>query len=435
MMSVRSPQCSMPSSSPFLKEESASCMRIRDMTGKRFASRSASGVTLQESHGRSADAGVLRRIDAGSWKRRTPGSTDSESSWSDMRNYLKATRRSSISLLRSSVGGRWQLFTDKSLELLALAPTAMDTDAAGRPKWNHNVTAAVLLETCLEHARRLGNVAKEPAANVDNDTMQRDEEAKTLFSRLANVLLNRDDGMFLAVNWLCHLVSIGEPPRQHVSLWSPTALALETVASSLGARKVGLSEFDKTFPELFIVNEKKLEDLRQTGLADLGRYATPSGMDALQASLWIALSSAEMVGAQTRDTFLKRFETLLIRQDSGLRIFRPEDGPPWRQWHISYLYATDTSPADAWRRTWDLLAEQRRLSRHCWFMEKASQADNPSFFVATVGVLLVDWTLSPDIRRVECTFPAWNAVFEGVYCAVVLPFVEAPASIGPTPRR
>ena len=115
MMSVRSPQCSMPSSSPFLKEESASCMRIRDMTGKRFASRSASGVTLQESHGRSADAGVLRRIDAGSWKRRTPGSTDSESSWSDMRNYLKATRRSSISLLRSSVGGRWQLFTDKSL--------------------------------------------------------------------------------------------------------------------------------------------------------------------------------------------------------------------------------------------------------------------------------------------------------------------------------
>ncbi len=115
MMSVRSPQCSMPSSSPFLKEESASCMRIRDMTGKRFASRSASGVTLQESHGRSADAGVLRRIDAGSWKRRTPGSTDSESSWSDMRNYLKATRRSSISLLRSSVGGRWQLFTDKPL--------------------------------------------------------------------------------------------------------------------------------------------------------------------------------------------------------------------------------------------------------------------------------------------------------------------------------
>ena len=117
MMSVSSPQCSMPSSSPFLKEESVSCMRIRDMTGNRFASRSASGVTLQESHGRSADAGVLRRIDAGSWKRRTPGSTGFESFSSDMRSYLKATRRSFISLLRSSVGGRWLLFTDKSLVL------------------------------------------------------------------------------------------------------------------------------------------------------------------------------------------------------------------------------------------------------------------------------------------------------------------------------
>ena len=115
MMSVSLPQCSMPSSSLFLKEESVSCMRIRGMTGSRFASRSASGVTPHESHGRSADAAVLRRIDAGSWKRRTPGSTGFESFSSDMRSCLTATRRSFISLLRSSVGGRWQLFTDKSL--------------------------------------------------------------------------------------------------------------------------------------------------------------------------------------------------------------------------------------------------------------------------------------------------------------------------------
>ena len=115
MMSVSLPQCSMPSSSLFLKEESVSCMRIRGMTGNRFASRSASEVTLHESHGRSADAAVLRRIDAGSWKRRTPGSTGFESFSSDMRSCLTATRRSFISLLRSSVGGRWLLFTDKSL--------------------------------------------------------------------------------------------------------------------------------------------------------------------------------------------------------------------------------------------------------------------------------------------------------------------------------
>ena len=117
MMSVSLPQCSMPSSSLFLKEESVSCMRIRGMTGNRFASRSASEVTLHESHGRSADAAVLRRIDAGSWKRRTPGSTGFESFSSDMRSCLTATRRSFISLLRSSVGGRWLLFTDKSLVL------------------------------------------------------------------------------------------------------------------------------------------------------------------------------------------------------------------------------------------------------------------------------------------------------------------------------
>ena len=44
MTSVSSPQCSMRSSLPFPKEDSGSCMRIRDMTANRFAEQIRSGV-------------------------------------------------------------------------------------------------------------------------------------------------------------------------------------------------------------------------------------------------------------------------------------------------------------------------------------------------------------------------------------------------------
>ncbi len=117
MTSVNSPQSLMPSSLPFLKEDCGSCMRIGDMTANRFASRSALGDTSQGSHGRSVDEDVLRRTGVGSWRRRTPGSIGFESFSSDMRSCLKAMRLSFISPLRLSVGGRWLLFTDKSLVL------------------------------------------------------------------------------------------------------------------------------------------------------------------------------------------------------------------------------------------------------------------------------------------------------------------------------
>jgi hypothetical protein len=323
-------------------------------------------------------------------------------------------------LIRSSFSGLDIIDDfDAIIELLIVAPTAMEVDAAGLPKWNRSVTAALLLEIFLEHARRLGDPANEPLVDGDNGSTQRDEEAKKLVSRLAAVLLNRNDGVFLALHWLCYLVPISERPKQHTRLWTPAVPALEAVASALCAEKVGLSEFAKTFPYLFAVQEKKLEDLRQTGLADVERLPNPTGMDVLLASLWIVRSSEEKIDPRTRHDHLALFERSLIRQDSGLRVFRPEDLPTWRQWHLSYLYATDATPANAWRKTWELLAEQRRLFRHRWFIEKASQADDPSFFVATVGVSLVDWTLSPELGRNECAFPAWDAVFEGIYSSIL----------------
>ncbi len=62
-----------------------------------------------------AERGRPQRIDAGWWKPPTPGSTGFASSWCGMRNWLTAMRRSFIWLLPLSVGGRWLLFTDRSL--------------------------------------------------------------------------------------------------------------------------------------------------------------------------------------------------------------------------------------------------------------------------------------------------------------------------------
>lgn len=113
MMLANLVQCLTPLLSTFREEGSYFCMRIKDMTENRLTNRYAPGGILQGLCERSEDADVHPRTGAGSWKLHTPGSTDSENSWSDMRSSLKAMKHLSISPLRSSVGEKLLLFTDK----------------------------------------------------------------------------------------------------------------------------------------------------------------------------------------------------------------------------------------------------------------------------------------------------------------------------------
>lgn len=127
----------------------------------------------------------------------------------DPSHYLTLLEETSIPPLIKGSFSQFDIVNDFDaiLELLSVAPISMERNEAGLPKWNRNVTAALLLGMCIEHVYKLGNLAKEPLVDGDDKTTQQDEETKRLFSHLADVLLSRDDGVFLALHWLCHLVS------------------------------------------------------------------------------------------------------------------------------------------------------------------------------------------------------------------------------------
>jgi len=113
MTSVNSVPCLMPWSLPSLTKGRGSCMRIRDMMEILFLSRLLPEAIHPESSGKSVDEDARRRTAGGSLRQHTPGSTGSGSSLSGMRNLSKATKRSFISLLPSSAGGKSLLFTDR----------------------------------------------------------------------------------------------------------------------------------------------------------------------------------------------------------------------------------------------------------------------------------------------------------------------------------
>lgn len=310
---------------------------------------------------------------------------------------------------------------DAILQLLTVAPTTLEAND-NSPVWNKNLTAAILLERGLEHVRNIADViTRTNEERMGEAESARDGEVCSLLQRFTEVLIGREDGTFLAIHWICYLIGMSAPKSWgNNDRWSPVPSAIETVASGLYPKGIHLGDFVRIFPQFAVPADDLQRKLRQSGIGDLDRYAKPSGLNILLACLWIT-NQSEAKSPYEDEGLLRFFETLLIRQDAGLYITVPEICPTDREYYPALLYARHDNPFDVWNKSWVSLAEQRRLFRHLWADSSAPRSEDPSFYLANVGLAVIDWLISPEIAKREQALPLWKAIFDAIFNVAITP--------------
>jgi hypothetical protein len=305
------------------------------------------------------------------------------------------------------------------LELLALTPPVTLSEADGEFKWNGNIGAAYLLETALDYAKRLTDVDPNFFEREVGEAAKREKEVAAVFTEVTSVLLDRQDGLFLAIHWMCHLLR-SQRQRRHQGA-GPVPEAIEALTTALKSTGVKLCNFSKIFPNLLSCEKLKLNLLQLEGIGDLDRYAKPSGIDLFWAALRVHTASDQITPPAADEAYFETFQSLLIRQDGGLCLTAPESHPESHLWLVALMYAMDENPFEKWLMTWKLLVEQRRLFRHRWSDDRTMWAEDPSFYLANVGLLLIDWLISPEIGKGKDAARAFGAVFDTVLDVAISP--------------
>ncbi|ABQ27092.1 hypothetical protein [Geotalea uraniireducens] len=342
---------------------------------------------------------------------------------SDPSQYLKLLELTALPPAIENAFRRLDIFYDFDviLQLLSVAPSILEPDGNNRV-WNRKLTAPILLNKGLEHIRDLADVIfRTNDEERDKAESIRDREAHSLLCRLTEALLGRQDGTFLAVHWMCHLIGTNGPkPWSNTDRWTPIPSTIEAVASGLHSKGIQLEDIVNLFPKYAIPKGDDLIKLHQSGIGDLDRHAKPSGLDILLAYLWI-INQADTEISLKDEMTLNFFETLLVRQDGGLYIAIPEACPTVREYYPALLYATHDHPVETWSKSWALLSEQRRLFRHRWSDDTVPRSEDPSFCLANIGLATVDWLISPEVANFDQALPLWRTIFDAVFNVVITP--------------
>lgn len=298
---------------------------------------------------------------------------------------------------------------DEILALLCVAPSIQMVDPSGGMTWNGKIAAPILLTVGHEHAVRIGR--PKDGRQIDRDEMNR--KVHDVFVKLTDVLLEREDGKFLGLQWLGYL--IGEEGRRQSRAshqWSPIPTAIDVLTEAMAAKGYGLTDALDAFHEILpSPNGLEVMRLSRVGKKKWGRGT--SGTDAFLAA--VLLEQADVHGNREFDAtnLLLLYRSLLIQRDRGLDIFSDADFPTWRNWQPAALYACLKDPRQEWQDVWQSLSEQRRRSRH---VLDDRGADDPSFFHICLGLSLIDWLLTPKFSKPQQALCCWRAVFDATFC-------------------
>lgn len=301
---------------------------------------------------------------------------------------------------------------DLLLELLLLAPDTSEEDSGNGWSWNRNLTAPKLLAATLKHAKE----ALDPRS--DTRTIESlDAQAAPIFAAVAETLLKRNDGIFLSFQWLGHL--IGEDHRQSnrsSEIWRPIRAVMSALAEAMASLDIGLDQGLQAF-HLILPAPSRLEEMRKSGIGDQERGWVTSATDAFLATTLTEQADARsQTRASAATSLIELYHSVLIRRDQGLYVFQQDPFPTWRHWQPAQLYLSMDAPVAEWESGWRSLAEQRRRA---FMTHDDTQADDPSFFHACVGLSLVDYLAFGATARPKEAWECWLSLFDCVFSAAL----------------
>ena len=286
---------------------------------------------------------------------------------------------------------------DEIAALLEATPACSDD---GR-SWNGKLVALLVLQTAEAHCHARWE-AMQRAVDGDRDDSEAEGKTRTLLSscleELGRIVMDRPDGRFLGSQWLFMKFAderLERALRRHAGHGREHLLQqvdlIEWIA--LGLSGAGLSA------EAISV----LADLPDSAVMEQSAAArSESGGDDGSHPRLAALSAMSLVGRRTgkasaedRRMLLDRLDALLVSRDPAFEDESLTEGGV----HglpascFGHLLANEDEPAERWRRSWELLVEQRRRAQH-WRQTQDGDALAPTLFLLAAGTAGIDWLLS-----------------------------------------
>ena len=321
---------------------------------------------------------------------------------------------------------------DEIVAALEAAPACTDD---GR-SWNGKLVALLMLRTTEAHCHALWEAAHRAADfdEVDSDVSERTRAVLSSWvEELGRIVMARSDGRFLGAHWLFMKFADERRERGRHPLAGGRHDGLLRQVDLIGWIALGLSRAGLTAEG--ISDFADLPDLAAT--EELAPARSASCDDDRDHSRLAALSAMGLIGRMTGSEstdegweLLGRLDALLASRDSG---FEAEADPGGGAHGLpasvfGYLLAARDAPAERWRRSWDLLVEQRRRAQH-WSSTGDGEALAPTLFLLATGTAGIDWLLSPSRDRTdageakrEMARKLWRELFDGVRdCWLTIP--------------
>jgi hypothetical protein len=201
-------------------------------------------------------------------------------------------------------------------------------------------------------------------------------------------------------------------------MWTPTPAIIEAIAKGLQKNGVGLNDFKKVCPGIIGKELAEFKEMIISGKGDLSGHSLITGTEVFLSALMVATAESEKDTKINTDELVEVFKTLLVRQDYGMMTFSEKVVAGQRFWSPSLLIAQQESPLDLWAKCWGLLAHQRRRCKHHLETDDYS-ADETSYYLAGVGLCVVDWLISSELENKDVAFQVWETMFEEVFTCVL----------------
>ena len=316
---------------------------------------------------------------------------------------------------------------DEIAAALEVAPACSDD---GR-SWNGKLVALLLLQTAEAHCHARWE-AMQRAVDADRGDSEAEEKTRTLLSswleELGRIVMARPDGRFLGSQWLFMKFAderLERALRRHAGRGREHLLRqvdlIEWIALGLSGAGLGAEAISG------------LVDLPYGAVTDQPAPArSDSGDDDGSHPRLAALSAMSLIGGMTgkasaddRRTLLDQFDALLASRDPAFEDESLTDGgahglPASR---LGRLLANEAEPAERWRRSWELLVEQRRRAQH-WSRTHDGDALAPTLFLLAAGTAGIDWLLSERNHDANAhrAKRLWRELFEGARdCWLTMP--------------
>lgn len=306
---------------------------------------------------------------------------------------------------------------DEILTLLAAAPPVVTSSIADDPAttWNHNLTALLLLEVVVTHAMTLIQLVSDHTHDAPHPDLAEivDKDVPRLIKRVVEVLLQRDDGTFLAVNWMIHRTHALEGTARRNKI-SPEAVVVEAMAGALAAHDIGEPEFRRIWPDAFSDVRVMVDDV---GTVQARGPRSVYETDVVLALVAVARHDADQAAA-TMTGLLPVFEALLTRRDPGIGSIREVETPSQRQFYAAVLVLAAADPDQTWQQLWNDVAEQRRRKLYQSYTHDYL-ADETSLFVLHVGIAALVWTYVDDGTHDDLARRLWDHLYDAALSVVM----------------